>query len=128
MDPKRLSRLPDLKIRELRESYCEFVLSSTDVSVANALRRVMLVEVPTIAVDLVEIEQNTTVLNDEFIAHRWVFRDLRGTVNVSVCSPASTVSLSMLSCSYTTCMLLCHVVSKYQQCPGQAPSWLQPVT
>ena len=63
-------RLPDLKIRELRESYCEFVLSSTDVSMANALRRIMLVDVPTIAVDLVEIEQNTTVLNDEFIAHR----------------------------------------------------------
>ena len=40
------------------------------MSMANALRRVMLVEVPTIAVDLVEIEQNTTVLNDEFIAHR----------------------------------------------------------
>ncbi|CAK0785902.1 hypothetical protein CVIRNUC_009115 [Coccomyxa viridis] len=63
-------RLPDLKIRDLRDDYCEFELSNTDVSMANALRRVMLVEVPTIAVDLVEIEQNTTVLNDEFIAHR----------------------------------------------------------
>ena len=65
-----LKRLPDLKIRDLRPGYCEFVLSSTDVSMANSLRRIILVEVPTIAIDLVEIEQNTTVLNDEFIAHR----------------------------------------------------------
>ena len=70
MEMSQLKRLPDLKIRDLRPGYCEFVLSSTDVSMANSLRRIILVEVPTIAIDLVEIEQNTTVLNDEFIAHR----------------------------------------------------------
>lgn len=63
-------RYPVLKVRELRDTYCEFELSDTDVSVANALRRVMISWVPTIAIDLVEIEQNTSVLNDEFIAHR----------------------------------------------------------
>jgi hypothetical protein len=42
-EPRR--RQPRLHIRELTDDYCEFVLSDTDPSVANALRRVMLVEV-----------------------------------------------------------------------------------
>lgn len=64
------SRKPVINIRKIEPYYCEFVLSNTDISVANALRRVMIAEVPTVAIDLVEIENNTTVLNDEFIAHR----------------------------------------------------------
>lgn len=47
-----------------------FDLTNTDISVANALRRVIIAEVPTIAIDLVEMENNTTVLNDDFLAHR----------------------------------------------------------
>lgn len=63
-------RRPKVEMRELTEDVCKFVLSGTDVSIANALRRVMLAEVPTIAIDLVELEANSSVLNDEFIAHR----------------------------------------------------------
>lgn len=63
-------RFPKVKIRELKHDYAKFELRETDVSMANALRRVMISEVPTVAIDLVEIETNSSVLNDEFIAHR----------------------------------------------------------
>ena len=59
-----------VELRSADCASCEFVLRNTDVSVANALRRAILVWVPTIAIDLVEFEVNTSVLNDEFIAHR----------------------------------------------------------
>ncbi|KAB2633861.1 DNA-directed RNA polymerases II, IV and V subunit 3-like [Pyrus ussuriensis x Pyrus communis] len=70
MEGKSYQRLPRVKIRDMRDDYLKFELRDTDASVANALRRVMIAEVPTVAIDLVEIEINSSVLNDEFIAHR----------------------------------------------------------
>jgi DNA-directed RNA polymerase II subunit RPB3 len=64
------ARQPQIEILELKEESMSFLLSKTDISVANALRRIMISEVPTMAIDLVEIENNTSVLHDEFIAHR----------------------------------------------------------
>ncbi|KAG0215678.1 45 kDa subunit of RNA polymerase II [Mortierella sp. GBA30] len=61
---------PEVSIRSLKKDSMKFVLSNTDLSVANALRRIMIAEVPTMAIDMVEIEVNSTVLTDEFIAHR----------------------------------------------------------
>lgn len=63
-------RNPTISNLEVTDEACKFTLTKTDVSVANALRRVMMAEVPTMAIDKVEFLQNTTVLHDDFIAHR----------------------------------------------------------
>lgn len=61
---------PMIQILNLKEDQIEFSLTGVDTSMANALRRIMLSETPTMAIDLVEIERNSTVLHDEFLAHR----------------------------------------------------------
>ncbi|KAL7069500.1 putative DNA-directed RNA polymerase II subunit RPB3 [Cryptosporidium serpentis] len=63
-------RTPHIEITEFSPSVIKFILSNTDVSMANALRRIMLAEIPTLAIDLVTIVDNTSVLHDEFIVHR----------------------------------------------------------
>jgi len=39
-------------------------------SIANSLRRIMISEIPTLSIDLVSIEINTSLMNDEFLSHR----------------------------------------------------------
>ena len=75
--PQPLQRTPLISVESLQEDAMVFRLTRTDPSIANALRRIMIAEVPSIAIDLVEIETNTTVLNDEFIAHRWAGLPIR---------------------------------------------------
>ncbi len=64
------SRNPKLKILSISKSDAVFELTNTDISMANTLRRIMIAEVPTICIDSVEIEINTTPLRDELIALR----------------------------------------------------------
>lgn len=47
-----------------------FTLHNTDVSMANAIRRTMIAEVPTMAIELVTVKENSSPLHDEYIAHR----------------------------------------------------------
>lgn len=63
-------RLPGLDVLEKSDYHLKFNLSDTDVSMANAIRRVMIAEVPTMAIDMVVIKENTSPLHDEYIAHR----------------------------------------------------------
>lgn len=58
-----------ITIKETTKSNIKFTISS-NVSFANSIRRILLGEVPTVAIDVVEIRENRTVLADEMIAHR----------------------------------------------------------
>ena len=64
------ARVPQVSVRELEENQMQFEVRDTDCSAVNSLRRVMIGEVVTMAIDLVTFEENTSVINDEIIAHR----------------------------------------------------------
>lgn len=59
-----------IKILEHTKYTTKFELIETDLAVANALRRIMISEVPTMTIDLVEVRENMSALHDEFLAHR----------------------------------------------------------
>ncbi|KAI0699237.1 RBP11-like subunits of RNA polymerase [Cytidiella melzeri] len=61
---------PVVRIRELKKDRVNFVLENVDMALANSVRRVCMADLPTVAIDLVEIDTNTSYLSDEFIAHR----------------------------------------------------------
>jgi DNA-directed RNA polymerase subunit D len=60
----------EIDILELSDRSARFILSDVDAAFANGLRRAMLADVPTLAIDEVNIYNNTSVLYDEQVALR----------------------------------------------------------
>jgi DNA-directed RNA polymerase I and III subunit RPAC1 len=59
-----------VKVLTCTDELLRFDLSGVDASVANAIRRVMISEVPTVAIDKVHLWQNTGIIQDEILCHR----------------------------------------------------------
>lgn len=55
---------------ENKENELVFELIGCDTSFANALRRILLAEVPTVALEYVYMWNNTSLIHDEVLAHR----------------------------------------------------------
>ena len=59
-----------IKILNRTNEEIKFVVDGISVPFANALRRIMMVEVPTLAIEDVYFRENDSVMFDEVIAHR----------------------------------------------------------
>mmetsp|Transcript_30043 Transcript_30043/g.71511 ORF Transcript_30043/g.71511 Transcript_30043/m.71511 type:complete len:178 (+) Transcript_30043:122-655(+) len=60
----------DLKINKVSNYDLGITIDNMSLSLVNALRRTMMGEIPTLAIELVKFEINTSIFHDEFIAHR----------------------------------------------------------
>jgi len=60
----------EYEFNEYNDEELIFTLKGIDVAIANTLRRIMIAEVPTMAIENVIIYQNTSIIPDEVLAHR----------------------------------------------------------
>ncbi|KAI8994663.1 DNA-directed RNA polymerase [Pilobolus umbonatus] len=59
-----------VKIQRLSKHSVEFDLIGVDASIANAFRRIIIAEVPTMAIEHVYVMNNTSIVHDEIAAQR----------------------------------------------------------
>lgn len=74
------------KLRKEEDSYLEFELSNVNISLANAIRRIVLAEVETYAIDQknITIQENTCPLHNEYISHRISLIPIRQNLGINV--------------------------------------------
>ena len=60
----------EVEVLELEGDTLRLLVRGTYTAFVNALRRIMIAEVPCMAIEEVGIIENSSVLNDEFLAHR----------------------------------------------------------
>ena len=62
--------MTNIEIKSKTDEELVFDIKGVDPTIANTLRRIMIAEVPTMAIENVIINQNTSVIPDEVFAHR----------------------------------------------------------
>lgn len=60
----------EIRVLDKNDTSMRFIVEGADVSFVNALRRIMLAEVPCMAIDEIVVIENTSLLHDEILAHR----------------------------------------------------------
>ena len=60
----------EVKIIEKNDYSTRMIVEGVDTSLMNSLRRIMLAEVPAMAIDEVVVIENSSLLHDEILAHR----------------------------------------------------------
>jgi DNA-directed RNA polymerase subunit D len=67
----------EVKIIDKNEFSARFVIEGADPAFMNSLRRIMLSEVPAMAIDEVVVIENSSMLHDEILVHRMGFVPLK---------------------------------------------------
>ncbi len=86
----------EIEFASLDDSLARFTLSGASPAFANAMRRAMIGEVPTLAIEDVRIYDNTSALFDEMLAHRLGLIPLK--TDLSVYSTQDTCSCGGAGC------------------------------
>jgi DNA-directed RNA polymerase II subunit RPB3 len=85
--------MSQIEVTTLTSDVCEFTLRNSTLSIASALRRILIADVPTLAIDEVYIYDNNSVMFDEFLSHRLglvplVSEEVDRFINTSECTCA----------------------------------------
>jgi DNA-directed RNA polymerase subunit D len=65
-----VSQKVKIEVLEKNETTLRIIVKDADVPLMNALRRIALAEVPSMAIDEVVMIENSSILQDEIVAHR----------------------------------------------------------
>jgi DNA-directed RNA polymerase subunit D len=101
----------EVKIIEKNDSSSRMIIEGANIAFMNSLRRVMLAEVPAMAIDEVVIVENSSMLHDEILAHRVGLIPLRTDLD-SYNLPEECTCKSELGCNLCRVSLTLDVEAK----------------